>query len=108
MASLTALILLGLLVICPLPACAVSASHQGCCHKSQPQPVRCPMPSIQDCPYFILQKGKVTQATGSISPLGSPVLAQDLGSPSLFSISRTSSRLPDSDGLYLRVHVLLI
>jgi len=66
------------------------------------------MPSVQDCPYFILQKGKVTQVTVSIPPLGSPELAPDLGSPSLFSTLRTSSRLPDLAGLYLRVHVLLI
>ncbi len=66
------------------------------------------MPSAQDCPYFILDRGKVTQVIADISPVNPGLISVDLPAPNPFSITPTKARLPDSTGLYLRVRVLLI
>lgn len=111
-AQLVAVVLLSLLAVCPLAACAhgtgSNAVTHGCCHKSPLQPVRCPMPALQDCPYFILEKAKTTQAAVGIAPI---VLQRNNFEPALanqFSNLRGETRLPNSKGLYLRTRVLLI
>jgi hypothetical protein len=63
-ASVAVVFLLSLLALCPLPACAMALAHQGCCHKSQTLP-QCPIPTLQDCPYFILEKGKTAPSVAS-------------------------------------------
>jgi hypothetical protein len=106
-ASLVAIVLLSLVAICPLPACAMALAQHGCCHKSQAQP-HCPMPTLQDCPYFILEKGKTAPTIANFVPVLCRQPASDLWAPNSFSTIRTEARLPDSAGLYLRVRVLLI
>jgi hypothetical protein len=106
-ASLVAIVLLSLLAICPLPACAMALAQHGCCHKSQAQP-HCSMPTLQDCPYFILEKGKTAPTVASYAPALCRQTGSDLHAPDSFSAIRTEARLPDSAGLYLRVRVLLI
>jgi len=106
-ASLVAVVLLSLIAVCPLPACAMALTHHGCCHKSQTQP-RCPMPTLQDCPYFILEKGKTAPTVASFAPVLCRQITSDFCTPDFLSTIRTEARLPDSAGLYLRVRVLLI
>src|ERR1700686_1546092 len=70
-ASLVTVVLLSLFAVCPLTACVLAlnsdTAHRDCCHKPGPQPTHCPLPTVQDCPYFILEKGKITQAGAAIS-----------------------------------------
>lgn len=110
-ASLVAAVLMSLLAICPLTACAMApdsdAAHHGCCHK-HPQPTHCPLRTVQDCPYFILAKGKITQTVAPVSADVFQVVAPDLRVPDHSSSFRGETRLPNSKGLYLRVRVLLI
>jgi len=110
-ASLVTVALASLLAICPLTACAMAldsdVAHHGCCHK-HPQPTHCPLPTVQDCPYFILAKGKITQTAAPISADIFQVVTPDFRVPDQFSTFRSETRLPDSKGLYLRVRVLLI
>ena len=66
------------------------------------------MPALQDCPYFILEKAKTTQAAVGIASI---VLQRNDFEPAVadqFSNLRGETRLPNSKGLYLRVRVLLI
>jgi len=105
-ATFVTAVLLGLFAMCPLPACAMAQAH-ACCHKSQTQP-HCPMPTVQDCPYFILEKGKTTPSVASLTPALAQVMASDFHVPDPFFTVRTETRLPDSAGLYLRVRALLI
>jgi hypothetical protein len=106
-ASLVAIVLLSLVAICPLPACTMALAQHGCCHKSQAQP-HCPMPTLQDCPYFILEKSKTAPTIANFVPVLCRQLASDLWAPNSFSTIRTEATVPDSAGLYLRVRVLLI
>jgi len=105
-AALTAVILLGLLALCPLPICAMPTAH-ACCHKSQ-TPQHCPLPTIQDCPYFILEKGKTAPTVEAAVPVACPQNVADLRVSDCFSTIRTEIRLVDATGLYLRMRVLLI
>jgi hypothetical protein len=111
-ASIVVTVLVGLLAVCPLMACAMApeiAAHHGCCRKSpQPQPTRCPLPSVQDCPYFILEKGKTSQTTAQVSVVACQPITAIFRVADQFFAARTETRLPDSAGLYLRVRVLLI
>jgi len=66
------------------------------------------MPTLQDCPYFILEKGKTAPSVASVAPALCQQIATDLCTPVRFSTMRTEARLPDAAGLYLRVRVLLI
>lgn len=66
------------------------------------------MPSVQDCPYFSLERGKIAQAVADIPPVSCGGIAIDCCTSDPFSVIRTETRLPDSAGLYLRVRVLLI
>jgi len=106
------MVLVGLLAVCPLMACAMApeiAPHHGCCHKSpQPQPARCPLPSIQDCPYFILEKGKTSQTTAQVAVTACRSITPILRVADHFFAALTETTLPDSAGLYLRLRVLLI
>jgi len=111
-ASFVAAILLSLLTVCPMTACVtmsdLAAAHHGCCHKPQSQPARCPMPTVQDCAYFILERGKMAQAIEAVSPVSVTGLALDLAVADLHAEFRVETRLPDFAGLYLRVRTLLI
>ena len=101
-ASLIAVVLLGLLVLCPLPLNALT--DHSCCHKTQSHP-HCPLPTVQDCPYFILEKGKTAANLAAIAP----VFIQTASiSSTPYSTVSTGERLPDSADLYLQVRVLLI
>jgi len=66
------------------------------------------MPALQDCPYFILEKGKTAPSIASAAPVLCRQTTSDLWAPDSFSTMRTEARLPDSAGLYLRVRALLI
>ena len=66
------------------------------------------MPTLQDCPYFILEKGRTAPTVANFAPPLCRQIASDLYAPDSFSTIRTEARLPDSAGLYLRVRVLLI
>jgi len=66
------------------------------------------MPTIQDCAYFIIEKGKTAQPAVFVSPVALHRTALDLRAPDQSSGVRAESRLPDSAGLFLRVRVLLI
>jgi hypothetical protein len=107
-ASLVTVVLLSLLAVCPLTACSLlpdnDAARHSCCHK----PTHCPLPTVQDCPYFILEKGKITQTAAPVSVHFFQVVTPDVRVPDQFSSLRGETRLPDSEGLYLRVRVLLI
>ena len=111
-ASLVVTVLALILAVCPFTACAMApevVAHHGCCHKSpQPQPARCPLPSIQDCPYFILEKGKTSQTTAQVWVVACQPITPILRIADPFFTARTETRLPDSAGLYLRLRVLLI
>lgn len=100
--SLAVIVLLGLLILCPLPMNALT--DHSCCHKTQHQP-RCPLPTVQDCPYFILEKGKTAlDAAASV-----PVFVQTATVTSEpFSTVYPEGRFLDSADRYLQVHVLLI
>jgi hypothetical protein len=84
------------------------AAHHGCCHKPLPQPAHCPLPAVQDCPYFILAKGKITQIGTAISRDVFQALPPDFRVPDQFSSRRSETRQADSTGLYLRLRILLI
>lgn len=111
-ASLVVTMLVGLLAVCPLTACAMApevAAQHDCGHKSpQPQPRRCPLPSVQDCPYFILERGKTSQTTVQVSVLACRPITPIFRVADAFFAARTETRLPNSAGLHLRLRVLLI
>jgi hypothetical protein len=111
-ASLVTVVLASLLAVCPLTACVIapdsSAAPHGCCHKAHPQPGHCPLPTVQDCPYFILEKGKITQTGSAISKDDFQPVMPDFRVLDQFSIIRSQTRLADSTGLYLRLRMLLI
>ncbi len=66
------------------------------------------MPSAQDCPYFILDRGKIAQAIAGIPPVDAGLISVGPPASNPFSIIHAEIRLLDSAGLYLRVRVLLI
>ena len=106
-APLVAIVLLSLLAICPIPACGMTLAQHGCCHKPHAQP-HCPMPTVQDCPYFILEKGKTVPSFVGFAPV---IVARTTANSWVqhhSSTIRTEFRLSDSAGLYLRVRALLI
>jgi hypothetical protein len=111
-ASLVTVVLLSLFAVCPLTACVLAlnsdTAHRGCCHKSGPQPTHCPLPTVQDCPYFILEKGKIIQAGAAVSVNVSQPVTPDFRVPDRLTGLRYETRLQDSADLYLRVRVLLI
>ena len=112
MASMVVTVLLALFAVCPLTACAMVpevVAHHNRCHKSpQPQPARCPLPSVQDCPYFILEKGKTSRIAEQVSVMDSQPITPILRVADQLSAARIETRRPDAAGLYLRVRVLLI
>lgn len=110
--SLVTVVLASLLAVCPLTACVIApdsnVARHGCCHKTHPQPGHCPLPTVQDCPYFILEKGKITKTGTAISKDVFQPVMPDFRVLDQFSIIRSQTRLADSTGLYLRLRMLLI
>jgi len=102
-----ALVLLSILTVCPLMACG-PALDSDCCHRSQPSPTSCPKTTLQECPYSLLDKGKTATAmVHALSVALEPVpLDVSVSDPSSFI--RNKNRVPSSNGLYLRIRVLLI
>jgi hypothetical protein len=100
--SLLVLLLLSILTLCPLMACAHSASDQ-CCDRSS-----CPKTSAPECSYLLLEKSKSATPVSHLASLAlnpvAPIL--DVSAPQTFIAAE--SRLPSSHGLYLRIRVLLI
>lgn len=103
-----AFVLITFLAICPSMACPLTAGPQagGCCHKSHQGHHSCPSPAL-DCPYLILERGKtaVTVSTALAAP--QPVLPYVQPADSA-TATTTTSRVPDSADLFLRIRVLLI
>jgi len=106
-ALLVVMVLLGLVAVCPIPACAMDAAQHGCCHKPHARR-HCPMPTIQDCPSFILEKGKTVPSVVGFAPVILARTAANSWAQHHPSTYRTEIRRPDPAGLYLRVRALLI
>ena len=107
------LILISVVALCPAVACplmaAAHAESGSCCHQPQTHPAPCPLKSVPDCPYSILEKsktnpgathGKLVAAVIRTAPLVTlPVAGLAVSVP---------CRLVDAAGLFLRIRVLLI
>ena len=111
-AFMMSLMLLSIVAVCPLMACSISAGSDGggnsCCHKSQPPPTSCPRTTVRDCPYFVLESGKIPNGASPIFTLILHHTSAAIGVPSHFAILPTDSRLPSSAGLFLRIRVLRV
>lgn len=104
-----ALALLGILTVCPLMACglmpdSVAASEQ-CCHHP---PKSYPQNTFQKCPYLLLEQGKTATATAQVLSVALDPVSPGLGVSDAYHFIRSESRISDSQGLYLRIHVLRI
>ena len=111
-AWMMALMLVSIATICPAIACPIkvnSSTSKSCCHEPKPQqPTSCPRPTIQNCPYLILEKS--TPPTTTFDALPVSLLPVSFKLPALNRLRSfgTEDRLPDSSGLFLRIRVLLI
>src|SRR5438046_81197 len=98
-AILMAVLLLGVITVCPLLACPIKADS---CHKSH-SPCQ-----VQNCPYFTLERGKTAPATIQTSTVALLAVSPEAQLPHRSSLLQPQGRIPDSTRLFLRVRVLLI
>ena len=107
-----ALMLLSIVAVCPLMACAVTVgSHAGgesCCHKSQQRPTPCPRNTVPDCPYLVLENGKTPEAVAPVATFVVHPTSADIAVPSSVSVQPVDRGLPESTGLFLRIRVLRV
>ena len=99
-------VLLSILTVCPLMACG-PALDSDCCHRSQPSPT-CPKTTLQECPYSLLEKGKTAAAVTQVLSVALDPVSPDVSVSDDYSFIQTTNRVPSSNGLYLRIRVLLI
>jgi hypothetical protein len=108
-AFMMALVLLSIITVCPLIACPLvdgsGAASKGCCHKQQPAPRPC---TLQVCPYAILESGKTVAMIAQTLTVGLLPISPEAPTSGPFSSIQVANRIPDSAGLFLRNHVLLI
>ncbi len=107
MASVLALALLSILTVCPLMACGFMLDSR-CCHDSQSLPLSCPKATLQDCPYTLLEKGKTATAMAQVSSVALEPVSSTASDSHAHSFIQHKNRVPNSNGLYLRIRVLLI
>jgi hypothetical protein len=103
-ASVLALVLLSILTVCPLMACGPTLDSS-CCH---PSPASCPKTTLQECPYSLLEKGKTATAMAHVLSVALQPVSSDAGVSAAYSFIQSKNRVPSSNGLYLRIRVLLI
>jgi len=106
-------VLIAVIALCPSVICPLAAGQTdsgSCCHPHQQhsQPAPCPLKSLPNCPYTILEKSKTTPVVdlgNGIAPLPA-ALAPPLQTVSFLRIDRVY--LADCSGAFLRNRVLLI
>jgi hypothetical protein len=101
-----ALVLLGILTVCPLMACGLMLDNR-CCHDSQSPPTSCPKTTLQECPYSLLEKGKTATAMAHVLSAALEQVSHAVSVPDAYSFIPSTNRVPSSNGLY-RIRVLLI
>ncbi len=109
-AVLGTVVLAAIVAFCPSLLCAPpdlsGAAHSCCPHSSHEQN---PIPrdrASQACPYVLLEKAKAVPAPLAVSPLQVMAIAVPLELNE--QIAATPAYIPDAEGLYLRIRVLLI
>jgi hypothetical protein len=112
-ASAMALILIGIVALCPALLCPLVAASQtssdSCCHKSQTHSAPCPPKTVPDCPYSILEKSKTNPAATHAKWVEAVVRTEPPAALPLAGLTvLTPCRLIDSSSLFLRNRVLLI
>jgi hypothetical protein len=101
-AAVMVLVLLSILTVCPL------AASEQCCKGSHGAPTSCPNTSLQHCPYLLLEKGKTAAATVTAMNAQEATTSPDFIVSDSYPVLENESRVPSSQGLYLRIRVLLI
>jgi hypothetical protein len=111
-ATFLAVLLLGVITVCPLLACPLktdsAATNKSCCHKSHSTPAPCPPPAIQNCPYMALERGKAAPVMAQILTAALIEKSGETFVPDHVSFVQTSNPIQDSTRLFLRIRVLLI
>jgi hypothetical protein len=111
-AFMMALMLLSIVAVCPLMACAIAVGSDGgdesCCHKSQQAPASCPRTTVRDCPYVVLENAKTPGAGSPVVAFTFLPAATDIAVSPHCSILSAESRLPNSAGLFLRICVMRV
>jgi hypothetical protein len=102
-----AMLLFSILALCPVMACPLTPATKSCCHKAQTEFPSYP-PTIQACPYLLLDKGQTVTASVILATIALPPVSPNRTVVRASAISGNEIRLPDSSGLYLRLRVLLI
>jgi hypothetical protein len=113
LAAAMTLFLLGVVALCPVIACPLMAAHAesgSCCHKPQKtHPAPCPLKTVPDCPYSILEKSKTNPAATHAKWVGAAIQTATGSALPLAGLTVTAPcRLIDAAGLFLRNRALLI
>lgn len=105
--------LVSVVALCPAIACPLMAAHadsDSCCHHPQKTPTApCPLQTVPDCPYTILEKSKTNPAATHAHWAGAAIqVAPHTILPAAGPTIDVPTRLVDTAGLFLRNRVLLI
>ncbi len=112
-ASAMTLILISVVALCPAVACPLmAAAHveaSSCCHKPQTHPAPCPLKSVPDCPYSILEKSKKDSGATQGKWVAAVIRTAPMVTLPVASVAvSVPCRLVDVGELFLRNRVLLI
>ena len=111
-AFVMALMLVSIVTACPAVACPLGANSstpsKSCCHEPNPQPTSCPRTTVQNCPYFSIEKSTAATTTPDAVSVSFDSISPELPVLKRLPSFEIEGRLPDSSGLFLRFRVLLI